>query len=68
MLTKRPITLAKHAKQTAARRLRFRAQVGKRRFGPSLVFGLGRNALHGRYIRYMGGKGKMAIGTVTVGW
>lgn len=62
--TKVTVNLAKHAKQTAARRLRFRAQVGKRRFGPNLVFSVGGKALHASCLRYAGGNGKVIIGTL----
>lgn len=67
MGTKRPVNLANHANHTAARRIRFRAHVGKRRFGPGLVFSLGREGLQGRYVGYDGGKDKVVIGSRTNG-
>lgn len=64
MGTKRPVTLAKHAKETAARRLRFRMQMGKRRFGPGLMFSLRRQGLGGRYLMFARGNNGVTIGPI----
>lgn len=60
--TNSTMKLANEAKHTAARRLRLRFQVSKRRFGPGLVFSVGSHALRGARVIYAGTNGEIVMG------